>query len=39
MTDNKCLTQEQCKRIIIKKCLRGNPKACEVIKKAVKSGR
>jgi hypothetical protein len=30
-----CRTQEQCKQIIIKKCLKGNAKACEVAKKGI----
>jgi hypothetical protein len=33
----KCLTQEECKRIIIAKCLKGNLKACQVIKKTIKN--
>ena len=37
--DTKCLTQADCKRIIIKKCLRGNQKACQVVIKGVKHER
>jgi len=32
----KCQSQGQCKQVIIRKCLGGNPKACRVIKKAIR---
>ena len=31
----KCQSQRQCKQVIIRKCLEGNLKACQVIKKAI----
>ncbi len=38
-SNRRCLTEEQCKRVVIKKCAEGNKDACEIVKKAVKHGK
>ncbi len=36
---SKCRSQEQCKRVIFGRCLRGGRKACGVVIKGIKSER